>query len=298
MRAIERLQTKDYRILLPISNPATVASLVIPAIAIARKNNAEVILLHVIEVEHHMPLLAGAQSNREVEEILDTAQGLLNKAGIPSQPFIRVSHRISRAIVETAIDEECNFIILGRQKNPSILERLYSSVIDSVVQNSPCEVAVLHGDLSGVSVKNVLIPYAENIHSHLALQIAPAFTDFFKSTARVRIVFESDISDGVRKNQTDILQKRLHRSKLDATLEIISNQEIVRGVVQGAQSADLLIMGARSGYFFEILFGQSTAKEITERVKCPVLWVVEYEERPSFLASLVKPLNVEIGEPR
>jgi len=296
VRALKRLQTKDYRILLPVSNPATVASLVIPAIAIARKNNAEVILLHVIEVEQHTPLMAGTQNNKEVEEILDMAQGFLNDAGIPSRPFIRVSHRISQAIVETAIDEECNFIILGRQKNPSFLERLYSSVIDSVVQNSPCEVAVLHGDLAGKSVKNIFVPYAENIHTHLALQVTPAFNEFFQSKAHVRVVFESEISKEELQKQKATIEGHLQTSSLNASIEIISNQEIVRGFVQGSRTADLVIMGARSGYFFEILFGQSTAEEITERVNCPVLWVVEYEERPSFLATLVKPLNEEIGE--
>ena len=47
-------------------------------------------------------------------------------------------------------------------------------------------------------------------------------------------------------------------------------------------------MGGESGDFIELLFAKSLTKEITEQVNCPVLWLKEYEERESFLASIFK----------
>ena len=43
-----------------------------------------------------------------------------------------------------------------------------------------------------------------------------------------------------------------------------------------------------SGDFMELLFAKSLTREITEQVHCPVLWLKEYEERPSFWSSLFK----------
>jgi nucleotide-binding universal stress UspA family protein len=55
-----------------------------------------------------------------------------------------------------------------------------------------------------------------------------------------------------------------------------------------AKNADLLVMGGKSGDFIELLFSRSLAREITEQVSCPVLWLKEYEERESFLSTLFK----------
>jgi hypothetical protein len=51
---------------------------------------------------------------------------------------------------------------------------------------------------------------------------------------------------------------------------------------------DLLVMGGKTGDFIELLFEKSLVREITEQVKCPVLWLKEFEERESFLLSLFK----------
>ena len=52
--------------------------------------------------------------------------------------------------------------------------------------------------------------------------------------------------------------------------------------------SDLLVMGGKTGDFIELLFSKSLVREITEQVKCPVLWLKEFEERESFFLSLFK----------
>jgi basic amino acid/polyamine antiporter, APA family len=44
----------------------------------------------------------------------------------------------------------------------------------------------------------------------------------------------------------------------------------------------------KTGDFIELLFSKSLVREITEQVKCPVLWLKEFEERESFFLSLFK----------
>jgi hypothetical protein len=38
-----------------------------------------------------------------------------------------------------------NFIVIGRQKNPEFPDKVFSSLIDTVIQKIPTEVAVLYG---------------------------------------------------------------------------------------------------------------------------------------------------------
>ncbi len=62
-----------------------------------------------------------------------------------------------------------------------------------------------------------------------------------------------------------------------------------------AKYTDLLVMGGKSGDFLELLFSKSVAREITESVDCPVLWLKEYEERESFLHSIFTKKNSNGG---
>jgi hypothetical protein len=66
--------------------------------------------------------------------------------------------------------------------------------------------------------------------------------------------------------------------------------------VQQTKKADLLVMGGRSGDFLGLLFGQSLTQEITDRAACPVLWLNEYEEKPSYWQSLFHRAKKEVEE--
>jgi nucleotide-binding universal stress UspA family protein len=155
-----------------------------------------------------------------------------------------------------------------------------------VLDAAPCEVAILHGDLNPRSVKNVLIPFGENIHTRLAFEIAPAIVDHFKCEVEATVVLNSDTPPEQHGKRVKEIQQRLKSGGLPAHIHITRNNEIIKGVVQRSKSADLVIMGGRSGDFLGLLFGQSLTQEITEHAACPVLWVNEYEERPPFWKGL------------
>ena len=88
-----------------------------------------------------------------------------------------------------AIEEECNFILMDRKKSSSFLERFFYSVIDSVLQKSTNEVAILHGEIKPEKIKNILIPFGGDIHTQLAAEITPAFKEFFNAEIRFGVVF-------------------------------------------------------------------------------------------------------------
>ncbi len=296
VKALERLERNEFTILVPLSNPKTVKSLLSLALAIAKKHDGEIVLLHVIEVDQGVPLRAGMDKGEGVVPFLEEARTIVQQAGVPVRSIVEVAHRTSQGILDTAIEEQANFIILGREKNPRFLDRIFASVIDTVLDKAPCEVLVLHGDLPESGIKNVLIPFGENIHTHLALEIAPAIVDYFKSQASVAVVFEPNTSGEIQNQQVKNIEDKMRSCGFSAQVNITRNRGILQGIVQGSQKADLIIMGGRSGEFIGLLFGQSLTQEITEQSKCPVLWVNEYEEQPSFWSLLFKPLTKEVKE--
>jgi amino acid transporter/nucleotide-binding universal stress UspA family protein len=288
MQALERLEKKEYRVLLAVSNLETAKRLTDIAVAVSRKNNAEIIYVHVIEVRENQALVAGLEDRERVMDFLEEAMEPAKAAGLRVRSILKVARSISQGIVDVAEEENCNFIILSRQKDPTFLERLFSSVIDSVLQKSPCEVAVLHGSLNSKPVKNILIPYSVDIHTRLAIEVAPALQEYFNSTVTLGMVMEPGLSHVERDARLQSMNERLKEYNLPAKLDMVVDEGVLQGVVRLARNADLVLMAGRTGDFLELLLRQSLAQQITEETNCPVLWVKEYEERESFWLSLIK----------
>jgi amino acid transporter/nucleotide-binding universal stress UspA family protein len=295
VKSLERLEHQEYRILVPLANTRSVDSLTKVAEAIARKNNAEVIFLHVHEVHEGAPLAGWTAGTERADELFEKAEAALADSKVPSRSILSVSHRISQGIVNTAIEEECNFIIVGREKNPNIMERIFSSIIDSLIAKAPCEVAVLHGRLVPDRIRTILIPFGRDIHTRLATEIAPAFQDFFHCRVKVVLVFEPGTAPGDKETREKTVREALSTNGLQAELKILHDSDVLQGILAESRDADLILMGGRTGDFMELLFGRSLAQEITEQSACPVLWVKEYEEREPVWKLLLRPLG-KLGE--
>jgi amino acid transporter/nucleotide-binding universal stress UspA family protein len=297
-KGLERLERREYRILVALSSPVSAPSLVELAAALARKNNAEVLLLHVIEVEEGQPLLSGLPRQTEVASFLEEGHLRLEELGIPVRSLVRVAHRISAGIVDVATDEDCNFIIMGRPQRPTFVDRFFSSVIGSVVRETTCEVAVLHGQLPKEGLRRILVPFGRNVHTKLALEMAPAIVSYFKCEGRIAFVADPELSRQEREERMREAREVARASGLDAAVDVVYSPDVARAIVQQSRRAGMIVMGGRTGGFLQLLLGQSLSQEITENAHCPVLWLIEFEEKQSLWAAMFKPFPKEETEAR
>jgi hypothetical protein len=219
---------------------------------------------------------------------MQQAQSYAEESGLPSRSLIKISHRISRGIYDTATEEDCNFILMDRGKSSNFFERFFSSVIDSVLQKSTTEVAILHGEIKPGEIKKILIPYSDNIHTRLAAELTPALKEFFNAEISFAVVFSPKITMEEQQAKVDQINTLLSENEISANILSIAESDILQGILKLSVGHDLLVMGGKTGDFIELLFEKSLVREITEQVKCPVLWLKEFEERESFLLSLFK----------
>jgi amino acid transporter/nucleotide-binding universal stress UspA family protein len=288
VRTLEQIAKKEYNLLVYLSDQSNISSLSQIAFAIARKHNANIIFLYVVELMEDRKLKEGIKFTDKAEEIMQQAQSFAEGSGIPSKSIIKISHRISKGIFDTSIEEDCNFILMDRKKRNSFLERFFSSVIDSVLQKSTTEVAILHGEIQPEKIKNILIPFSGNIHTQLAAEIAPALIEFFNAEIRFAVVFAPGTNKEEQQKKINQIEILLVENKISAKIVTIIDSDILQGILKLSAENDLLVMGGKTGDFIELLFSKSLVREITEQVECPVLWLKEYEERESFFSSLFK----------
>ncbi|SYZ72121.1 Cationic amino acid transporter [Candidatus Zixiibacteriota bacterium] len=292
--ALTRLEQKQFRILACISSPKTAAALSHIAIALAKKHNSEIKFLHVIEAHEGQKLYAGALEAERAIPILNEAAALAETESVPADTIIQVSHRISYGIVEAADEERCNLLVLGRQKQPSFVDRVFSSLVDTVVNKSAAEVAVLHGSFEKEKVKKIILPLGANVHTRLAVEMAPALVQYFNAGLFLVQVADkaSDISQVERVGEE--AAQELVKNGVTPSFISVKGTSIINGVIYASRDADLLLMGGRSGDLFELLLARSLSEEITLRVSCPVLWAREYVERKSFWGSLLSRQSMEV----
>ena len=288
VKSLDKLERKEYKVLLPLANTKSVSSLTHIATAIAKKSNAEILFLHVNEVKEKNPLVKELSGNESAAPLFDIGNEIAATEGVPARSILNVSHRISEGIVNTAEEEECNFILVGRQKDPDFFERFFSSIIDSIISRFPGEVAVLHGRFQRENIKTILIPFSIDIHAILAAEIAPALIDYFKCKLKILLVYDPETSSQEREERELKVQELIATNSLTAELIIVKNADIVKSIVDESKKADLILMGGKTGDFLELLLGRSLAQEITEQSVCPVLWVKEYEEREPLWKLLLK----------
>lgn len=288
VKSLEKLEMKQYKILVPLANHKSVTSLSHLANAIAQKSNAEIIFLHVNEVREGNPLVAELVDHEREKPLFDLANDIAANAGIRSRAILNVSHRISQGIVHTAEEEDCNFIILGREKNPDFFERFFSSIIDSVVSKFTGEVAVVHGSFEKEKIRTILIPFTVDIHAILATEIAPALLDYFRCKIKILLVYEPESTQKEREERESKVNELIKENSLPAEVMIAKDADVVKAVADESKNSDLLLMGGKTGDFLELLLGRSLAQEITEQSACPVVWVKEYEEREPLWKMLLK----------
>ena len=288
VRTLENISMKKYSLLVYLSDESNIESITQIALAIARKHSAKIIFLYVIEILEDKKLKEGIKLTDRPDAIMQVAQGLADDAGIPANSIIKISHRISKGIYDTYVEEDCNFILMDRDKRSTFFERYFASVVDSVLQKATTEVAILHGNIKPGSIKNILVPYSTDIHTQLAAEIAPALIDFFDAKIKFGVVFSPKITEIEKKEKVERINTLLNEINIGADIVTITDTDVLEGILNLSKGNDLLIMGGKTGDFIELLLGKSLVREITEQVSCPVLWLKEYEERASFFISLFK----------
>lgn len=287
---LERISRKEYTILVCLSLTDNIQNISELSFAIARKHGAVVIFLHVVELAEEDKLDKGLQFTDKARDILDRARNLSESAGISAKSIIKLSHRISSGIAETIQEEGCNFIITGRKKSNTFVSRLFGSAIDLVLQRTTNEVAILHSEILPEKLSKILIPFNGDINTRLALETVPALSEYFDAKVTIGVVFEPETDINERLIVSAGIQTILAENSFSAEIKTIIDPDTLNGILKLSSNADLIVMGGKAGDFIELLFASSLTRELTEKAKCPVLWLKEYEERKPFLLSLFKPI--------
>jgi nucleotide-binding universal stress UspA family protein len=119
-------------------------------VEIARDHKAEVIAIHVVEIDWTLPLDADiAGRSEEVQRVLDMAEVVAENSKQQLEPVLLQARDVGAAIVDEASEREADLIILGVPFRTRFGgEFAIGRTIPYVLQNAPCTVWVVREPMS------------------------------------------------------------------------------------------------------------------------------------------------------
>lgn len=127
-------------------NGATIDGLVLAyAAALARPFKADLIALHVVEIDWTLPLDGSvAGLSEEAQRVLDVAEAQAERVGLHVEPLLLKARDVGAAIVDEAAAQEADILVLGlpyRKKFGG--DFVMGSTVPYVFKNAPCAVWVV-----------------------------------------------------------------------------------------------------------------------------------------------------------
>lgn len=130
-------------IMVPVDGSHASMEAVALACDVGRKNKGRVYAIHVIEVKRTLPLDAALDTEEEAgDEILARAEQVAREHGFKIESEILHARESSPAIVDEAIEQGADLIILGTGYEQPFGEFELSKRVQYVLKNAPCEVWV------------------------------------------------------------------------------------------------------------------------------------------------------------
>lgn len=128
-------------ILAPLAGTAVDPDVVRVATTLAKPWKAQVLLIHVIEVQWNMPLDAVLDASTERGEvILDEALRLAEQAGVKVNSELVQARDAAAAIIDTARDRSADLIVLGMPYRKRLGRVYVGKTVTSVYVGAPCAV--------------------------------------------------------------------------------------------------------------------------------------------------------------
>jgi nucleotide-binding universal stress UspA family protein len=116
----------------------------------ARHTKAELIAVHVVEIDWTLPLDSDvAGRSEEVQRVLDAAEAVAEESKVRLEPVLLQARDVGAAIVDEAVERAADLLVVGLPYRTRFGgEFAIGRTIPYILQNAPCAVWVLRDPIN------------------------------------------------------------------------------------------------------------------------------------------------------
>jgi nucleotide-binding universal stress UspA family protein len=120
------------------------------AVAQAARTKAELIAVHVVEIDWTLPLDADiASGSEDVQRVLDSAEAIAESHKLSIEPVLLQARDVAAAIVDEATERGADLLVVGLPYRKRFGgEFAIGRTIPYILQNAPCTVWVVREPMS------------------------------------------------------------------------------------------------------------------------------------------------------
>jgi Kef-type K+ transport system membrane component KefB len=241
----EASKTKEFRIVVPISNSEHQDYLIELAALLASQLQGKVIPLAIAKTTGKMNTPQLEAACQHSENLLTEATEQSRSFGVKTEPLFRIDDALAAGICRAAREQQANLMIMAWNQHTSWKTRLLGNIIDNVLSSAHCPVAVARLVESPRKIRRILVNIEDLITPtlnpvHFAQSIANA------NECQITVV-------NVCKRCTDASKIAARRSlltqlvsQLNVTnppdVQIITHDNSTQAILQAARLYDLLIL--------------------------------------------------------
>ncbi|HEY7554632.1 MAG TPA: glucosyl-3-phosphoglycerate synthase [Candidatus Binatia bacterium] len=198
--------------------------------------------LKVVTLPEESSLSEGAEHAPDSRAALEPIRTLLGDGKVEVRTLIRVAHRLSEGIAETAESESADLLILPWKGSATTEDRLFGRTIDRLLERPPCNTLVARtGDFT--HCKQILFPVRGGPYAEFALEIASQLAVALNAEITVLHCAQRTPSlEFDEKFYRAFVRKLRFHHKVKRLMRVRGNPQDV--ILQEAQRHDLVITGA------------------------------------------------------
>lgn len=294
----EVLVSRDYSVLVPVSNKVQARILGHIGAILAREQQGEVLALNVAKVPPQLTLGDGRYFLREgrvhLEEVIEQAK----QFDVPVHTLIRIGRNVSASVRQTAMENASDLIVLGWPGYTNTSGKLFGSVIDPIVDNPPADVVVVR-HRRWRPLKRILVPVSGGPNSRRAVKMSVTMAKAEKpEPAEVTVLHviplnatEQDRVRGRRAIEDSLNGIEFPRIRR----EIVEGSDLAQTILDCADGCDLIVLGASEEPVFKNLLVGTMTERVARQAHVTVMMV---KRRSTPLHSFVRQALLEPTRPK
>jgi nucleotide-binding universal stress UspA family protein len=263
----------DYRVLVPLANPATEQHLITLASAIAKQNDGTVVAVNIANVPDQTSLAAARDrgAHDAAHDLLERAQADAETFGADIETHVVLSHRIFEEIFDAARTYGADITVMGWGEDSHGSPGRAESAIDELAYSLPSDFLVFRD--RGFDPSRILVPTAGGPDSDLSAAVARMLQAEFDSEVTLLHVAE-DEAEG-----RSFLESWADEHGLADAGVRIETGDIEESIARAAEDVTLLVIGATERGLLSRLVRGSLVLDVLYDVECSVILAEKKHER-------------------
>ncbi|MBC7224023.1 MAG: amino acid permease, partial [Anaerolineae bacterium] len=297
----EVLVSRDYSVLVPVSNTQQARILGQIGAILAQDHGGEVLALHVVRVPPQLTLGEGRIFLKEGRQYLETVIEQAKARDVPVHTMIRLARDVAEGIRKTALENASDLLLLGWPGYTQSSGRIYGRVIDALVDDPPVDTVVVRYRARR-PVRSILVPVAGGPNSRRCVRLAVSMARHGEE-GPARLTILHVVPAGSTEREMVRAEQALRYSTADIDYphmehKIVPAANVVAAILAEAQGHDLIVIGATEEPLFKNLLIGNIADRVAQRAPVTVM-IVKRRSGPlhSFLRqTLLEPSSAKAAE--